>query len=176
MKLTAHFTAEEIGWGSIPSDLRPNALATLELLESLRAVVGVPLRVTSFYRSSGGNVAAGGVAGSQHLDATAADVQPLGMPYATAWQRIQAAPAFLSKVGQVIGYADSSHVHVSLPTRGQRGAVLWATKEDDGRTTYAAVRQGAPLPASRDVLGGLPVPASVLLAALALAGVLALAE
>lgn len=174
VKLSPNFTAEEIGWAGIPADLRPNALATLALLEELRAVIGAPLRVTSLYRAPADNARVGGASGSQHLDATAADVVTLGIAYDDAWARVLAASAFRSKVGQVIGYAAGSHLHVSLPTRGTRGDVRWATATESGATSYARV--GAdPLPAP-GVLDLIPTPSRPLVAALVLAGVLVLAE
>lgn len=174
MKLSAHFTAEEIGWERIPSDLRPNALATLALLEELRAVIGAPLRVTSLYRAPAENARVGGASGSQHLDATAADVVPLGIDYATAWQRARDAMAFRQRIGQLIGYAAGSHLHVSLPTRGTRGDVRWATADEFGQTSYARV--GAEPQPALGVLDAVPATSRPLVAALVLAGVLVLAE
>lgn len=174
MNLSAHFTAEEVGWERIPSDLRPNALATLALLEELRAVVGAPLRVTSLYRSPADNARAGGAAGSQHLDATAADVVPVGIEYANAWERARDAMGFRQRVGQLIGYAGGSHLHVSLPTRGARGDVLWATKSEAGATSYARVG-GDPSPVAA-LANALPVPTSPLAALFLVAGVLVFSE
>jgi hypothetical protein len=84
MKLSSNFhieefeaseTAARLGLdNSIPASLVPNATRAAMLLEQVRIVLGgLPITVTSGYRSPVVNKAVGGAAGSQHLKALAAD-------------------------------------------------------------------------------------------------------
>ena len=65
-----------------PSDeVRENLVYLAEtVLEPLRAIVGVPIRVTSGYRSPGVNSRVGGSSRSQHLLGQAADLQIRRVP------------------------------------------------------------------------------------------------
>lgn len=84
MKLSSNFhieefeaseTAARLGLdNSIPASLVPNATRTAMLLEQVRIVLGgLPITVTSGYRSPVVNKAVGGASNSQHLKALAAD-------------------------------------------------------------------------------------------------------
>lgn len=168
MKLTEHFSAEEIGWAQIPADVRPNALATLALLETFRRVVGSRVQVTSLWRSGDRNAAVGGVPASQHLDATAADVTTLDVPYDEAWRRARESVELRQAMGQLIGYAGRSHFHIALPVRGKRGEVLW---QSGGEYAVVSPSLGAP-----DLLRFIPADRRALVAALAVAGIVILGD
>ena len=92
---TPHFTLGEVAANTqwpIPAEYQDHAQATLELLEDVRAVLGVPLRLTSLWRSRASNVLLPGHAdASQHLSADGADVVPVGITLEEAGRRWQEA-------------------------------------------------------------------------------------
>ena len=59
-------------------------------LEEIRAVLGVPLRVTSGFRNNALNKAVGGSATSGHTKGLCADFQPIGMEVNDAFELIKA--------------------------------------------------------------------------------------
>ena len=139
--LTAHFSEEELRGVGAPVSVRSN-LATLarDLLEPLRAVLGVPITVTSGYRDPTRNAAVGGSDTSQHMDGTAADISPNGLSLAEVARRVDAAEKSgrMPPYGQLIYYPyTTGHVHISLPTRGKRGEKLVKLGgESGGYATY----------------------------------------
>lgn len=126
--LSAHFSEEELRGVGAPVDVRANlSRLARELLEPLRAVLGVPIRVTSGYRSPERNEAVGGSDTSQHMDGTAADLSPVGLSLQETARRILAAEAAgtMPRYGQLIFYPyTTGHLHISLPTRGKVGEKL----------------------------------------------------
>ena len=82
MKLTPHFTFEELTITSKPYKNTPDVAATINLcclahyiLEPLRIALNAPVTINSGYRSTLVNKAVGGVPSSQHLTGCAADIQ-----------------------------------------------------------------------------------------------------
>lgn len=73
---------------SLPEELEGNARRTAEAMERVRAVVGGPLQVNSWYRCPELNTAIGGSKTSVHPKALAVDFHPLAMPLAEAFRRI----------------------------------------------------------------------------------------
>lgn len=68
-------TAERKGWSNQPKgEALDNLKKTAELLEAIRTVVGVPIFVTSGYRSLQVNQHIGGAVNSAHMDGRAADI------------------------------------------------------------------------------------------------------
>lgn len=100
--LTPHFNVAELTRSDtaqargIDNTAPPEVLANLqrlaELLERVRAVLGVPVHISSGYRSPALNRAVGGVANSVHMSGLAADITApaFGTPLQVA-QAIQAA-------------------------------------------------------------------------------------
>lgn len=84
MQLTPHFTLAELTASSTarregldntpPPELMPRLVRTAEMLERVRSTLGVPVIVTSGYRSQAVNRAVGGVATSDHSQGHAADI------------------------------------------------------------------------------------------------------
>lgn len=72
--LTAHFSASEFISGD--GARRDPPCRLLAVLEAVRAIAGRPVRILSGYRTSSWNAKVGGVSGSQHLAAAAADIPP----------------------------------------------------------------------------------------------------
>ena len=100
VQLTDHFSLEELSHSDVAIrrglDNVPNAgeVANLRrlaetLLEPVRELLGVGLKVNSGFRCPGLNQAVGGAVGSAHMDGRAADVVPVGMTVADAFYRIK---------------------------------------------------------------------------------------
>jgi len=120
----AEFTRTSTGLPNDPPPSRVAALTSLctHVLEPIRALLGVPLRVTSGYRSPAVNQAIKGAAGSQHMLGEAADIVPVGMDVETAMARIVAARI---PVDQLIVYPLGGFLHVSYAAgKAQRRQLL----------------------------------------------------
>lgn len=132
--LTAHFSLEELvgstarpasaaELASLSVPVRANLQQLATLLEKVRAAVGVPLVITSGYRSASENEAVGGVSNSQHMLGAAVDFIPQGMGPAAAWTKYLAAAVgrgSLGTFGQLILYPVKlpggkgwGHIHLS---------------------------------------------------------------
>ena len=134
-------------WSAVPEKYADNALAMLQLAQRARDAGGIPVRVSSWYRSPIGNALANGGRTSQHLTASAMDIVPSGD--VRAWFDRVRAELPPSSFGQFIFERD--HVHLSLPNRasGRTGEVLLEPTEghyvpvpgsvppDDSREGYA---------------------------------------
>ncbi|MES2888680.1 MAG: D-Ala-D-Ala carboxypeptidase family metallohydrolase [Pseudomonadota bacterium] len=96
IRLTQHFTLHELTHSATavrqrldntpPPDVLRALQGTAEMLERIRSTLGVPVVVTSAYRSRLVNQAVGGVSSSDHVSGQAADfVAPsYGSPYLIA--------------------------------------------------------------------------------------------
>lgn len=125
MKLTPHFTLSELIASStarrLGIDNTPDAealvrlQATAEMLERVRATLGVPILVTSGYRSRAVNQAVGGVTSSDHSRGQAVDmVAPaFGTPFRVA--KTLAPLVSVLGIGQIIleGVGGKQWVHLS---------------------------------------------------------------
>ena len=143
MRLSAHFTLEELIFSQTATRLgidntpTPEVIANLRrlaqtLLEPVRQMIGVPLIVTSGYRSLLLNDKIGGAANSYHIRGCAADcVAPsFGTPYDLA-ERIVVAELPFDKLILEFG----RWVHVQIPASEDetpRRIVLTAKREDGG--------------------------------------------
>lgn len=143
-----HFSELSPRWSAIPDVYMDNAARMLALAETARAAGGgVPVQVSSWYRSPLHNTIAGGAGTSQHLTASAMDLVPSG-DIATWFDHVRATlPA--DSFGQLI--FERSHVHLSLPNRanGRTGEILTeptegtyqplpgVAQQDDTREGYA---------------------------------------
>lgn len=86
-ELTASTTANRLGLRNVPDSAALYQLTkTAQMLERVRELLGVPITVTSGYRSPDVNAAVGGRTSSDHLKGMAADiVSPgFGIPHAVA--------------------------------------------------------------------------------------------
>lgn len=93
---------------SIPAALESNALRMVTLLQEVRDLLGVSVRLTSFYREGDPN---------QHGRASAADFYADGIPEVEVGRRIIAGRASgqVGAYGQLIVYPYTTHhVHLSL--------------------------------------------------------------
>ena len=124
MNLSPHFTLSEFEATTthLPNAAPPSAVTSLRLLcarvlEPLRAAWGVPVKISSGFRSVAVNAAIKGAKRSQHLYGCAADVVPIGMPIEEA-MRVAVAEMLREglPVGQIIVYpnAETPFIHVSI--------------------------------------------------------------
>lgn len=79
--------AKKLGIPNIPDDAHVMNLISLcqDLLEPMRAIIGMPMKINSGYRSPEVNTAVGGVWNSAHLDGRAADFVVPSMDLNQAW-------------------------------------------------------------------------------------------
>lgn len=95
-------TAEREGIdNALPHELEDNVISQALVLEGVRAVLGVPLVVTSWFRSPALNKRVGGKETSAHLLGLATDVVPMGMDIEHAYQLIQTSP-IMDDIDQLI--------------------------------------------------------------------------
>jgi zinc D-Ala-D-Ala carboxypeptidase len=96
--LTDHFTWDEVTRSptaarlglenQVPQELVNNVYRTARSMEEVRAVLGVPVKVTSWYRCPPLNAAIGGSKTSVHPKGLAVDFQPAGLALETAFRMI----------------------------------------------------------------------------------------
>ena len=127
-QLSQHFSLAELTRSSVaqarglsnapPPELVPRLILTAEMLERIRATLGVPFTVTSGYRSPQVNIAVGGATSSDHTQGHAADIvaPAFGTPYDIA--RALAPLVSTLGIGQLIleGIKGKRWVHVSTHT------------------------------------------------------------
>ena len=122
------------GLDNTPTEEARNNLYRLvqEVLDPLREELGVPIRVTSGYRSPKVNAAVGGSNTSRHMLGLAADIKAKGYDA----RQVVATIDQMQQEGrldydQAIAYAVSrgGHVHVGLSREGAvpRRQMLWAS-------------------------------------------------
>ena len=103
-------------------------------LEEIRAVLGVPLRVTSGFRNNALNKAVGGSATSGHTKGLCADFQPVGMEIHQAFEMIQAnkskCPSLKKCIYESIG--GSKWLHVETKTEANQPQQFFTTS--NGKT------------------------------------------
>lgn len=131
MNLTPHFklseftrsnTAQKLGLDNTPTDgALVNLPRTAQMLESVRAHLGVPITITSGYRCPALNRAVGGATSSDHAQGMAADVvaPKFGTPYELA--KALAPHIDALGIGQIIyevsGKSQWVHLSVRVPDR-----------------------------------------------------------
>jgi zinc D-Ala-D-Ala carboxypeptidase len=137
MKLSQSFTLAELtvtgsGLPNTPSPVEQDCLRELctRVLQPLRDHVGVPIVVSSGYRSQRVNAAAGGAASSQHRLGQAADFNVAGLSPRHTCQTIIDLRLPFDQLIQEFG----RWVHVSYGPRNRR-QVLTATKKGS-KTVY----------------------------------------
>ncbi|MDB5731042.1 MAG: peptidase [Variovorax sp.] len=119
MNLSPHFSLDEFTAtahrgidNSLPDSLLPQAKLTADLMEKIRAHLGVPIIVTSGYRCIALNRAIGSADTSDHPKAMAVDFKApsFGTPFAVATELAEHADAL--GIGQLI-HEFGRWVHVS---------------------------------------------------------------
>lgn len=137
--LSEHITMAEAthtstGLPNNPSTEQLKAMKYLadNLLEPLRAYIGAPIKINSFFRGPAVNAKIGGVATSQHSKGMAADIVCPGIPNKVLFDTIRERYLF----DQLI--LEPSWVHVSLINGANRKQCLQA-KKVGGKMVYSAI-------------------------------------
>jgi len=141
VKLSEHFTWEEASFSStalrlgikneIPATLSDNVFAAANGMEEVRALLGHPIHVDSWYRSAELNHAVGGAVSSAHLKGYAVDFtcpafgSPLEICKAIAVSGI--------RFDQCI--QEGRWVHISFDPKARR-SLLTARFDANGKATY----------------------------------------
>ena len=141
--LTEHFTKEEFERSetasrlgiknNIPDDLLPNAIKVAQALETVRAHYGIPIYISSGYRSQDLNKATPGSSNSSaHCFAAAADFRVPGHENIAVCREL---PSIISDFDQIIyEFGPSGWVHLGFRPMLRR-QLLTAIKAD-GKTIY----------------------------------------
>jgi uncharacterized protein YcbK (DUF882 family) len=102
----------------VPSYYLSNVKELARRLQVLRDLIGTPIQITSGYRTDSHNAKVGGAKSSQHLTASAADIQ------ATGWSPLQLALLWQGMVdlglipdGGLGVYSKWIHVDIGKPRR-----------------------------------------------------------
>lgn len=144
-ELTKSATAKRLGIdNTADASIRANLTALVEnVLDPLRARWGMPIIVTSGYRSTALNKAVGGAANSQHTKGEAADIRTVSDSRADNMKLLRCLLRSGIVFDQVIAeYVDAAGrpdwIHVSFKRNGaNRGSKLTATKKN-GKTVYVS--------------------------------------
>ena len=144
MKLTEHFTFDELTSTSHNELLEANRESAKSFmkqlkyiagtLEEIRAVLGVPLRVTSGFRNNALNKAVGGSPTSGHTKGLCADVIPLGVDVVEAQKKIIAnkdkCPSLKKCILEIV--KGSEWLHVEAKTEANQPTQFYVTS--NGKT------------------------------------------
>lgn len=138
MRLSKSFTLAELCVTSVRLDNTPGPKVTeslrvlaTDILQPLRDAVGVPVNVTSAYRSPAVNKAVGGAKTSQHVLGEAADIVVAGMSPREVCEEIIRQDLPFDQLIQEFG----RWTHVSRGPRNRR-QVLTATRSKAGKVSY----------------------------------------
>ena len=142
--MTKHFTFEELTNTSNTELLEANresAKAFMKqlkyvagTLEEIRAVLGVPLRVTSGFRNNALNKAVGGSATSGHTKGLCADIIPVGLNVSDAFKLIIENKAQCQSLKKCIieKVRGSEWLHIETKTEANQPQQFFATS--NGKT------------------------------------------
>lgn len=107
----------------VPEQLQAALMQSVAGLQRVREAVGVPMRLTSGYRTSTHNENVGGSKTSDHMDARAFDFVPLGMSLHDWYVRFRQKEAAgeIPAYDQLIMYPfTTGHIHIGFGTRMRR--------------------------------------------------------
>lgn len=138
-ELTASQTAVNLGINNMPKEGELQNLRVLAetVLQPLRNIVGMPIRVTSGYRCEELNSAVGGSPASYHRFGYAADLVGLdGLTSADIFYTIKHNLPFTELIWEFGTTLEPSWVHVALDVHKITRQAKRAVKTEDGRTHY----------------------------------------
>lgn len=100
-----------------PMDLLDSLAEVSQKAEEARAILGVPLRVDSGYRSPALNavIARGSSSTGAHPKARAVDLAPMGMGLKEAYAMLVDHPTFMENVDQLINERGCIHLGLLIP-------------------------------------------------------------
>lgn len=143
-ELTKSATAKRLGIdNTADANIRANLTALVEnVLDPLRARWGMPIIVTSGYRSTALNKAVGGAANSQHTKGEAADIRTVSDSRTDNMKLLRCLLRSGIVFDQIIcEYPDAQGrpdwIHVSFNMAGNRKSKLTATRKN-GKTVYVS--------------------------------------
>jgi zinc D-Ala-D-Ala carboxypeptidase len=151
VQVTPHFSWYEVQYSTtakakgidntVPPALLANVKITAAYMERVRALLGAPIRVTSWYRCPAVNKAIGGARNSAHMSGLAVDFKPTNMSLADAFTLIRKSDIPFDQVILERTKDGAAWVHIGF-TRGtpRREALrAWGVKLG-GPMQYARVR------------------------------------
>ena len=102
-----------------PTEETARALRALaeSVLEPIRGILGVPMIITSGFRTKQNNYLVGGVANSQHLKGQAVDFYARGISAVGTLKKIVDSDTFID-FDQLICYRSKGFIHVSYKADG----------------------------------------------------------
>jgi len=129
MKLSEHFTLEELIYSetairkdldNTPSeDIKQNLILLCEkVLEPLRTIINIPIKINSGYRSIEVNKEVGGVSTSQHCKGEAADTVAIGIPVKDYYTKVKQLVKDKQLIIDQCIYEYESWVHISYKSKG----------------------------------------------------------
>jgi hypothetical protein len=126
-RITKHFTWHEATHSDTakrkglkndpPADIQGNIEIAAEGMEAVRSLLGVPLKVTSWYRSPGVNAAVGGSKTSDHITGFAVDFRAVGRDALACAKVIANSPLLFD---QLIWYPSQNRLHISFAPAHRR--------------------------------------------------------
>lgn len=140
LPLSPHFTwAEAQATDSlipnvIPPELEDNVRIAAEMAEVIRAELGGPVIITSWYRSPAVNAAVGGSKTSAHMKGLAFDFRPTTVSIKVAFQRILA--TYLPFDQLILESTNGIVEHIHVGFADPRREVMLANRVG-GKTTYS---------------------------------------
>jgi putative chitinase len=144
IKLSEHFTFDELTNTSHGDYVKGNKEQangfikqlkyTAGALEEIRSLIGVPLTITSGYRSPLLNRVVGGSPTSKHTHGLCADFKPIGLTVKEAFKIITAQKDRLHSVRKVIieGVKGKEWIHLQAKVNANEPISLYSTS--DGKT------------------------------------------
>ena len=148
-QVSEHFKLEEFAHSEshpdlvepVPHQYEQNVIRLAKtILEPIRALVGVPLKILSGYRSWELNHAVGGSPTSQHMRAEAADFICPPLEMETVFRLLYDNRATIP-CGQIIYYPLQHFIHVALPSSRYPDATYCVHKPP--RLIYSIVRNNS---------------------------------
>lgn len=147
MRVSANFTLDELvvsqtaSRRGLANEPPPEAIAELRrlcelVLQPLRDSMGVPVVVSSAYRSRAVNAAVGGAVSSAHLHGRAADIVVPGITPQQVCRRIVELALPFDQVIEEFGAW--THVAIASPGAAPRRQQLTARRSGNGSTVYTA--------------------------------------
>jgi hypothetical protein len=141
MKLSENFSFDELTATSHTSLQKSNRTSaepfikqlkyTAGALEEIRAILGVPMKVTSGFRMPILNKAVGGSATSKHTQGLCADFQPVGITVKEAFDKIVSNKDKLLSVRKAIieGVKGKQWIHVQAKVMATEATEFFATND-----------------------------------------------
>jgi zinc D-Ala-D-Ala carboxypeptidase len=151
VQVTPHFSWYEVQYSTtakakgidntVPPALLANVKITAAYMERVRALLGAPIRVTSWFRCPAVNAAIGGARNSAHMSGLAVDFKPTNMTLAEAFNRIRRSDIPFDQLILERTKDGAAWVHIGFSRGTPRREALraWGVKLG-GPMQYARVR------------------------------------